>query len=362
MGSNPDARTYGSSLPAPNVQEIVRSDPLLVPERYLIRNEEDLPKCGDHMSQSHLSSEVPIIDFSLLSKGHKEELKKLDLACKEWGFFQMVNHGVATEVLQAMKDAAAEFFELELEEKNKIAMPPDDIQGYGHTHVVSEEQILDWSDSLSLFVYPSRYRKLKFWPTTPKEFKEVIEVYSSEVKKVGEELLRSLSIIMGMERDTLLGLHKELLQALRVNYYPQCCMPDKVLGLSPHSDKSSITILMQEDNAAGLQIRQAGEWVPVKPIPNALVVNVGDAIEIWSNGKYKSIEHKVVTTESKARLSYASFLLPNDDVKVEPFDYMVESTGSVRMYKKVRFGDYLRQAFKKKIDGKAHIQTVKIES
>ena len=105
-------------------------------------------------------------------------------------------------------------------------------------------------------------------------------MYSSEVKKVGEELLRCLSIIMGMEKDTLLGLHKELLQALRVNYYPQCCMPYKVLGLSPHSDKNSITILMQEDNATGLQIRKAGEWVPVKPIPNALVVNVGDAIEV----------------------------------------------------------------------------------
>lgn len=76
-----------------------------------------------------------------------------------------------SEVLQAMKNASAEFFALPLEEKNKISMPPDDVQGYGHAYVVSEEQTLDWSDALMMLVYPSRFRKLKFWPTEPKGYK-----------------------------------------------------------------------------------------------------------------------------------------------------------------------------------------------
>lgn len=79
----------------------------------------------------------------------------------------MVNQGVEKEVMQKMKDVAAEFFELPLEEKNKYAMPSNDIQGYGHAHVVSEEQILDWSDALILVVHPSHYRKLEFWPKSP---------------------------------------------------------------------------------------------------------------------------------------------------------------------------------------------------
>lgn len=83
-----------------------------------------------------------------------------------------------------------------------------------------------------------------------------------------------------MEKDALLSLHQEVIQVLRANYYPPCKMPDKVLGLSPHSDTSTITILMQEDNVTGLQIRKEGEWVPVKPIPNAFVVNVGDVMEV----------------------------------------------------------------------------------
>lgn len=70
-----------------------------------------------------------------------------------------------------MKNATSAFFELTLEEKNNYVMPADDIQGYGHAYVVSEEQILDWSDALMLVVYPTHYRKFKFWPSTPGGFK-----------------------------------------------------------------------------------------------------------------------------------------------------------------------------------------------
>lgn len=81
------APTYAPSLPVPNVQEIVRTYPFHVPDRYL-RDQEEIPENID-LTSSNLSSEIPIIDFSLLSKGNKEELHKLDVACEEWGFFQV---------------------------------------------------------------------------------------------------------------------------------------------------------------------------------------------------------------------------------------------------------------------------------
>lgn len=90
---------------------------------------------------------------------------------------------------------------------------------------------------------------------------------------------------MGMEKGALLELHKELGQALRVNYYPPCRMPDSVLGISPHSDAGTITILMQEDDVVGLQILHQGGWVPVNPLQNSLVVNVGDVIEVLQHTK-----------------------------------------------------------------------------
>ncbi|RZB52612.1 Protein SRG1 isoform A [Glycine soja] len=351
-----EAPSFASSLPVPNVQEMVRNNPLQVPERYA-RSQEELEKVN-HMP--HLSSEVPVIDLALLSNGNKEELLKLDVACKEWGFFQIVNHGVQKELLQKMKDAASEFFELPAEEKKKYAMDSSDIQGYGQAYVVSEEQTLDWSDALMLVTYPTRYRKLQFWPKTPEGFKEIIEAYASEVRRVSQELLSLLSVIMGMQKHVLLELHQESLQALRVNYYPPCSTPEQVLGLSPHSDANTITLLMQDDDITGLEIRHQGGWVPVTPISDALVVNVGDVIEIWSNGKYKSVEHRAVTNKNKRRISYALFLCPQDDVEVEPLDYMIDSHNP-KLYQKVRYGDYLRQSMKRKMEGKAHIDVAMTE-
>ncbi|KAM5560175.1 2-oxoglutarate-dependent dioxygenase 11-like [Rosa sericea] len=356
-----------ASLPVePNVQELVRSNPLKIPEKYLLKNidQQDKPKSIANTSHDFSSDDIPVIDFSLLSSGHEEELNKLDLACEEWGFFQLVNHGVAREVLQDMKDGSAKFFELPLEEKSKISMSTakGTREGYGQASVATEEQTLDWSDAVVLNLYPSQRRNLEYWPTTPKGYKEAIEAYAGEVKRVGEEILRSLSLTMGMEKDVLLGLHQDLAAALRINYIPPCSMPDKVLGLSAHADAGTITVLMQEDNVIGLQIRKQGQWVSVKPIPNSFVVNVGDALEIWSNGKYKSIEHRAVTNESKARMSYASFIFPDVDVEIEPFDHILESSGTIQMYKKVKYGDYLIQCLKRKMEGKEHTQNSKLGS
>ncbi|MED6106679.1 hypothetical protein PIB30_006623 [Stylosanthes scabra] len=348
--------TYASSLPVPNVQEMVKNNPLEVPERY-IRTTQELEKVN---CLTHLSSQIPVIDFSLLSSGNSEELLNLDIACKEWGFFQLINHGIEGGVLQRMKDATAEFFKLPIEEKEKYAMPSNDIHGYGHAYVVSEDQTLDWSDALVLLQYPIHFRKLQFWPKTPQGFKETIEAYSSEVKRVGEGVLSCLSMIMGMEKHVLLEWHKELVQGLRVNYYPPCSTPERVLGLSPHSDADTITLLMQDDHVCALEIRHNGGWVPVPPLPNALLLNVGDVIEIWSNGKYKSVEHRAMTNKNKERTSFATFFFPRDDVEVEPIDHIIGDAQNSKLYKKVIYGDYLRQSLKRKLDGKAHTDVARI--
>ncbi|KAK9126997.1 hypothetical protein Scep_015843 [Stephania cephalantha] len=355
---NEKAPNWATSIPVDNVQEMVRRNSYAVPEKY-IRNLED--RHGNTCLFSASTNNIPVIDLSLLTDNCKEELKKLDLSCAEWGFFQVINHGIAQEILLGMKDAAVSFFELPLEEKEKYSMPPNDIQGYGHAYVASTEQKLDWSDALIMVVYPTHYRKYKYWPATPPELKDAIEAYSFEVNKVAIKLLSYLSLIVGMDKEGLLGMHKEIMQALRLNYYPPCSKPDQVIGLSPHSDTSTISILMQDEDVTGLQIRHDGEWVSVKPIPNSLVVNIGDVIEIWSNGKYKSIEHRAVINDQKARISYASFICPNDDVEIEPLKQTVGCQEPKKLYKKIRCGDFLRQSMKRKMEGKAHTDVAKIE-
>ena len=110
--------------------------------------------------------------------------------------------------------------------------------------------------------------------------REAVEKYSTELQKVGDEIFENLSVLMGMERESLKDIHGVMKLGVRMNYYPACARPDLVLGVSPHSDASSLTLLLQDDDITGLQIKNKGIWVPVKPIPNALVVNIGDALEV----------------------------------------------------------------------------------
>lgn len=84
---------------------------------------------------------------------------------------QVVNHGIAEDLLNNMKKFSVEFFQLSIEDKEKYSMPSEDIQGYGHAYVVSNGQVLDWSDALILVVHPTHYRKIQFWPAKPDGFK-----------------------------------------------------------------------------------------------------------------------------------------------------------------------------------------------
>ncbi|XP_022764520.1 protein SRG1-like [Durio zibethinus] len=349
---------WGKSFLVPSVQEIVRNDSQSVPERY-IQEQKDRPLISENLLAS---LEIPVIDFSLLAKGDEDEIQKLDLACKEWGFFQIINHGVREEVLNKMKASVAAFFELPLEEKNKYAKAANEIQGYGQNFVVSEDQKLDWSDMIYLITVPPENRNFKFWPLTLPGFKETVEAYSSEVQKVAEEMYGNLSLLMGIDRDGLKKLQGELKQGIRMNYYPVCSRPDLVLGISSHSDGSLFTLLLQDDDITGLQIKHKETWIGVKPIPNSLVVNIGDATEILSNGKYKSIEHRACTNEKKPRMSVATFVFPDDEVEIGPLESMMNGSYLPRLYRNIKYVDYIRQKFRRKMEGKAHTDFVKLES
>ncbi|KAK7256920.1 hypothetical protein RIF29_30506 [Crotalaria pallida] len=346
----------GSSMWVPNVQEMVKKHPLLVPERY-IRSPEEME---NNKIMHHLSPFIPLIDFGLLKKGDKEELLKLDFACKEWGFFQLVNHGVE-ELMITMKDTTMKFFNLPLEEKEKYAMQ-EDMQGYGHIQVQNDDQKLDWSDALLLFTQPARQISPSVWPENPVGFKDIIKEYSSKVTQVGLDLLNYFSVNLGMQEGVLGDLHEEIASFLDINYYPPCHKPDQVIGMSKHSDSNTITLVMQDQiDVSELQIKHLGGWVPVNPISNALVVNVADLIEIWSNGRYKSIEHRVVTNGSKLRMTHVTSLLPTKDVHVEPLNHLIRSK-TPKLYQKVKVGDYANIYRNRKLDGRAHIEEVMIKN
>lgn len=80
---------------------------------------------------------------------------------------------------------------------------------------------------------------------------------------------------------------------------------------------------------------------------------------MWSNGKYNSIEHRAMANENKARMSLATFFTPDTDVEIEPLDHILDPQGSNRIYKKVKYGDYLTRSLRKKIEGKTNLRFAK---
>lgn len=83
-----------------------------------------------------------------------------------------------------------------------------------------------------------------------------------------------------IEPNEMVDLFDDISQAMRWNYYPPCPKPENVIGLNPHSDAGALTILLQVNEIEGLQIRKDGEWIPIQPLSNAFVINVGDILEV----------------------------------------------------------------------------------
>ena len=130
------------------------------------------------------------------------------------------------------------------------------------------------------------------------------------------------------------------------------------MGLAPHSDATGLTILVQVNEVQGLQIKNKGKWVPIKPLPGSFIINIGDIIEIMSNGEYKSIEHRAVVDPQKNRLSIASFHSPNMKALIGPLPDLEKNNAN---YKTITHEEYLKLVVTSKLDGKNLLSHMKLE-
>lgn len=333
----------------PIVQELASNH--LLPERY-IRSEDERSSLLNTSSQIG----IPVIDMELLSGENdyrQKEMEKLAMACEEWGFFQVVNHGIPGSLMEQMKRITREFVLLPLQEKVEYAV--QEHEGYGQAFVFSEDQQLDWSDLLYLTIMPAEKRKMKFWPAKPVEFRETVEEYAIQVQRLSNQMLYLMAENLSLNApDRFVHMFGEISQSM--HYYPPCPRPDLVIGLSSHTDGGGITILLQEDGVVGLQVRKDGDWIPVEPIPGGLVINIGDMVEVISNGKYKSIEHRAVANKEKDRISIAAFCNPEKEAEIGPACELINESNPLN-YRNFKRSEYLKSYF---LEGKKAIEFAKI--
>ncbi|XP_015931274.1 jasmonate-induced oxygenase 2 [Arachis duranensis] len=334
-----------------------------IPERY-IKPISERPNSNNNMISDDDCINIPIIDlkdvYSEDPKIRALTLNKISEACKEWGFFQVVNHGVSHELMDMARETWREFFHMPMEEKQKYANSPKTYEGYGSRLGVEKGAILDWSDYYYLHFLPFNLKDFNKWPSHPPSCREVVDEYGRELVNLCGRLMKVLSKNLGLEEECLQnGFGGEDIGAcLRVNFYPKCPRPELTLGLSSHSDPGGITLLLPDHNIPGLQVRRGHSWITVKPSPHAFIVNIGDQIQVLSNGIYKSVEHRVIVNSNEERVSLAFFYNPKSDIPIEPVKELVTKERP-SLYKAMTYEKYRLFIRLKGPSGKSHLESLK---
>ncbi|KOM46231.1 hypothetical protein LR48_Vigan06g153700 [Vigna angularis] len=309
----PEEPKLGSSLLTESVKEIATTERYFQPEIHpsISFNTDSLPQ-------------LPVIDLNkLLSEEVKgSELQKLHLACKQWGFFQLVNHGVGMKLVEDVKRGAEELFKLSMEEKKKLWQKPGDMEGFGGT-LGSKEGSSDWVDLFYILTLPTHLRKQHLFPNIPLPFRENLEDYCIKMRELGIKIFVLIGKALGIEVRDIKESLGEGGQSIRINYYPPCPQPETVLGLKPHTDGSALTILLQANEVQGLQINKDGTWLPIQPLPNAFIISLGDVMEVMTNGIYRSRMHRAVVNSEKERVSIATFYGPGWSDSIGPAPTLV---------------------------------------
>ncbi|XP_050210732.1 probable 2-oxoglutarate-dependent dioxygenase SLC1 [Mercurialis annua] len=317
-----------------------------VPNKYILPVMERPNKISKNDGISYPNLKLPVIDFMQLQGSNRiEVLNSLSKACEEYGFFQLINHGISREAITKMVEVGRNFFELPFEERSKYMS--NDMKSparYGTSFNQNKDRVFCWRDFLKLNCNPLS-ESLPFWPSFPSQLRETAVNYSEKSKLLYLTLVKAILESLGLDEtsekdENYMKEFEDGSQVLVVNCYPECPEPDLTLGMPPHSDYGFLTLVLQDQLVKGLQIQHQEKWVTVDPIPNSIVVNVGDHLEIFSNGKYKSVLHRVLVNSSKSRISIASLHSLPFSSTIRPSPKLVNGDNPKR-YKDTNFAHFM---------------------
>ncbi|XP_074286360.1 protein LATERAL BRANCHING OXIDOREDUCTASE 1-like [Silene latifolia] len=339
---------YGSSrtLRVPVVQELVRHGIQTIPKIFIKPDVDSTTS----VSLDHFPSVSLAKLRAMRLEDRTRELEKLATGAREWGMLLVYDHGIPASLLDHVKGIVKGFFGLSIDQKRKSVgtYASTDNMGYGRNYVKSQDQIFEWVDRLTMIAAPKGSTDgLDVWPRNPPNFRDIMERYAEEARNVGDQILEALAEALSLEKDRFLRYFDRQTSEIkvRINYYPPCPNPNLTLGLNPHSDPSALSVLIQMDNSGGLQVMHKDEsvWQTIPWPTDAVLVTVGDLLEIMSNRRVISGLHRVITQPDVERLSVALFYLPAPTTEIEPVEK--DQTGDVE-YKKVVVGDYIKHYYK----------------
>lgn len=298
---------------------------------------------------------VPLIDLSPLAAadddaaGLEALAAEVGKASKDWGFFVVVRHGVPEEKVARALEAQRAFFALPAD--RKAALRRDEGAPLGYYESEHTKNVRDWKEVFDLVPRepppPAAVAdgELVFQNKWPEDdlpgFRAAFEEYAEAMEELAFKLLELIARSLGLRPDRMHGFFgDDQTTFIRLNHYPPCPSPDLALGVGRHKDAGALTILYQDD-VGGLDVkrRSDGEWVRVKPVQDSFIVNVGDIIQVWSNDRYESAEHRVSVNSDKERFSMPYFFNPGSSAMVEPLEELVSDESPAR-YRAYNWGNF----------------------
>lgn len=286
---------------------------------------------------------IPLVDITGLRSGDAAErarvARELGEAARTVGFIYVTGHGIAQEKFDNLLAMAKTFFALPLEEKMKVYIgrstnhrgyvPEGEEVFYGATKDLKEAFDL----SIDLPADDPEYRAgnplvgPNQWPDVP-GFREAVQGYYGATFEVGRLLLRGFAEAMGEAPDTFEARLTRPPSQLRMIHYPFNPDARDVVGIGAHTDYELFTLLRA--TSPGLEVLNgAGVWIDAPPVPGAYVVNIGDMLEILTNGAFIATSHRVRKV-SEERYSFPLFFTLDYDARIEPLPRFVTAENPPR--------------------------------
>ncbi|KAL8032253.1 hypothetical protein ABFX02_13G083800 [Erythranthe guttata] len=300
--------------------------------------------------------EIPVVDLS----DHTDNANKNIIvnACKEFGFFKVINHGISINFLSNLEDEVVNFFKLPLKAKEK-AGPPNPF-GYGNKNIGNHGDV-GWLEYLLFSTNPELISQNAnaFIPAIQESLWCLVNDYVSEIKKMTCRVLEMIADELQLEaKDGLSKLIRDEKSdsCFRLNNYPTCrdhreemSKGRSVIGFGEHTDPQIMSVLRSND-VSGFQIcLKDGAWVSVPPDPESFYLNVGDCLQVMTNGRFRSVKHRVLASDNlKSRVSMIYFGGPPLTEKITPLREVMEE-GEESLYKEYTWSDYKKSAYETKL-------------
>lgn len=305
---------------------------------------------------------IPILDLGPYLAGEPGALQAtattLRHICETIGFLTIVNHGVSAALVEEAFAACARFHAQGLDAKMAVKANPQ-LQGYvplrGSTTRHSKINPNNKPNENEAFFMKRAGEDsggAECWPAELPGFREVALRYYDAMDALAQAMLPLYATALDLPAGYFGPLCDRPLTGLRFTHYPPASYGANEFGIAPHSDSSFITLLAQ-NKVPGLQLRTTdGAWFDVPVIPDSFVVNTGDVLHRWTNGRFLSTPHRAFNTSGGPRYAIPFFFHPNPDTLIdvlpgcdaEPPRFPAMTTGEYMAWFRNQNYDHVRKA------------------